>query len=328
MFAFVVERLVHALGVMLAVALVAFCLTNLVGDPVANLLPESAGPAERAALAAQLGLDRPLLAQAARFVWNAAQAEFGLSWRNLEPVAGLLATRLPATLELATVAMILALLVGIPAGVYTALNRDRPLARLIQAGSLIGISLPSFLTGIVLILLFAVELRWFAASGRGETVVLFGWWTTGLGTETGLRALVLPAVTLALFQATLVMRLVRSEMLEVLRTDFIRFARARGLTDRAVHFGHALKNTLVPVLTIVGLQLGSVIAFAIVTETVFQWPGLGLLLIQAITFGDMPVLAAYLILVSAMFVAINLMVDLLYRLVDPRVRIDRARALG
>jgi peptide/nickel transport system permease protein len=241
------------------------------------------------------------------------------------PVAEVLRTRVPATLELSLCAMVVALLVGVPAGVFTGLRRNSTIAQVIQAISLVGVSVPSFVTGILLILVFAVELGWFASFGRGDVVHL-GWWTTGLFTATGLRALILPTITLALFPATLIMRLVRAEMLEVLRTDYIRFARARGLTQRAVNFGHALRNTLIPVITITGLQLGSVIAFAILTETVFQWPGLGLLVVQAMTFGDIPVLSAYLLLVATLFVSINLVVDLLYYVVDPRLRLERSTA--
>jgi len=325
--AFALNRLVNAALVMLVVALIAFSLFAFVGDPVSSMLGDQAGAEQKAALARELGLDQPVWVQFLRFVGRALTGDFGMSYRNLQPVMEIILTRLPATLELSVAAMVLALAVGIPAGVYTGLHRDSKLSQAIQTVSLVGVSLPSFLTGIVLILVFSVELRWLASFGRGD-VVRFGWWSTGLLTESGLKALILPAITLALFQMTLIMRLVRSEMLEVLRTDYIKFARARGLTRRAVNFGHALKNTLVPVITITGLQLGSIMAFAIITETVFQWPGLGLLIIQAITFGDMPVLSAYLVLVSLMFVLINLSVDILYYFVDPRIRVDTAAALG
>jgi peptide/nickel transport system permease protein len=235
--------------------------------------------------------------------------------------------RLPATLELSFVAALFALVVGIPMGVYTALRRNSWLSTVFLTVSLIGVSLPTFLIGILLILVFAVQLGWLPSFGRGETVTI-GWWATGFLTASGLKALILPAITLGLFQMTLIMRLVRSEMLEVLRTDYIKFARARGLSDRAVHFGHALKNTLVPVITITGLQLGAIIAFAIITETVFQWPGMGLLFIQSVTFADVPVMGAYLMLIALFFVIINLVVDLLYYAVDPRLRIDRVAAAG
>jgi len=323
MLAFVLRRLVQAVIVMLAVAFIAFMLFQYVGDPVTNLLGQDATPEQRRQLRADLGLDRPFPVQFARFVGNAARGEFGLSLRQGRKVSSLMAERLPATLELALVAAALALLVGVPMGVYAALRRGRFGAQVLMTLSLLGVSLPTFLIGILLILVFAVTLKWLPSFGRGEVVAL-GPWTTGMLTVDGWKHLVLPAITLALFQLALIMRLVRAEMLEVLRADYIRFARARGLTDRAVHFGHALKNTLVPVITMTGLQLGSLIAFAIITEQVFQWPGMGLLFIQAIQFADIPVMAAYLCLISLIFVLINLGVDLLYFAVDPRLRIERA----
>ena len=325
MLAFVVRRLGQAVLVMLTVGLIAFALFRFVGDPVALMLGQDATPEQRQAMREELGLDRPFYVQYARFVARALRGEFGLSLKQLRPVSTLLKERLPATLELSFVAALFALVLGVPLGVYTALRRDTWLAHVFGALSLLGVSLPTFLIGILLILVFAVLLGWLPSFGRGDTVAL-GWWTTGFLTLSGLKALILPSITLGLFQMTLIQRLVRSEMLEVLRTDYIKFARARGLTDRAVNFGHALKNTLVPVITITGLQLGSIIAFAIITETVFQWPGMGLLFIQAVTFADIPVMAAYLCLIALFFVVINLAVDLLYYAVDPRLRADRALA--
>jgi peptide/nickel transport system permease protein len=310
---------------MLVVAFVAFSLFQYVGDPVLAMVGQDATPEQRDELRRDLGLDQPFHQQFARFVGNAAQGEFGLSFKQGRKVSTLLRERLPATLELSLAAAVLALALGIPMGVYTALRRGGWLANLMLAVSLVGVSLPTFLIGILLILLFAVVLGWLPSYGRGETVA-FGWWTSGLVTADGLRHLVLPAITLCLFQMTLIMRLVRAEMLEVLRTDYIRFARARGLSNRTIHFGHALKNTLVPVITIAGLQLGAIIAFAIITETVFQWPGMGLLFIQAVQSADIPVMAAYLCLIALVFVTINLVVDLLYFAVDPRLRADRAIA--
>jgi peptide/nickel transport system permease protein len=325
MLAFIARRLAQAMVVMAVVALVAFLLFQYVGDPVTNLLGQEATPEMRAQLRADLGLDQPAVVQFAHFVGNAVQGEFGLSLRQGRQVSALFAERLPATLELALVAAALALALGIPMGVVAALRRDTPLAQGLMALSLLGVSLPTFLIGILLILLFAVVLHWLPSFGRGEVVAL-GPWTTGLLTADGWRHLVLPALTLSVFQLALIMRLVRAEMLEVLRTDYIKFARARGLAERTVHFGHALKNTLVPVMTITGLQLGGLIAFAIITESVFQWPGMGLLFIQAVQFADIPVMAAYLCLISLIFVTINLVVDLLYFAVDPRLRIDRSAA--
>lgn len=323
MLAFILRRLAQAALVMLAVAFMAFMLFQYVGDPVLQVLGQDATPEQVAAVRAELGLDQPFFVQFWQFVLNALQGNFGMSIHQGVPVASLIAERFPATLELALVAAVLALAVGIPMGVYAALRRGTWLAQVFMTFSLLGVSLPTFLIGIVLILIFSVQLGWLPSFGRGEVTDLGGW-TTGLLSPKGWRHLVLPAVTLAIFQLTLIMRLVRAEMLEVLRTDYIKFARARGLSDRAVHFGHALKNTLVPVMTITGLQLGGLIAFAIITETVFQWPGMGLLFIQAVTFADIPVMAAYLCLIAFIFVVINLIVDLLYFAVDPRLRVDRA----
>jgi peptide/nickel transport system permease protein len=321
MAAFILRRLGQAILVMLAVGFIAFALFRFVGDPVLFMLGQDATPEDRARMTRQLGLDRPFYVQYATFVEQALHGEFGLSLRQVQPVSTLIKERLPATLELSIVAALFALAAGIPMGVYTALRRNSWLSHALLALSLIGVSLPTFLIGILLILVFSVYLGWLPSFGRGDTVAL-GWWTTGFLTASGLKALILPSITLGLFQMTLIQRLVRSEMLEVLRTDYIRFARARGLTDRAIHFGHALRNTLVPVITITGLQLGAIIAFAIITETVFQWPGMGLLFIQAVTFADVPVMAAYLCLIGLFFVIINLVVDLLYYAVDPRLRLQ------
>jgi peptide/nickel transport system permease protein len=319
MLAFILRRLGQAVFVMLAVGLIAFSLFRFVGDPVTFMLGQDATDAQRREVTRALGLDRPFYVQYASFVANAVQGEFGLSLRQVQPVSRLIVERLPATLELSLVAAFFALAAGIPMGVYTALRPRSWLSHVLLALSLAGVSLPTFLIGILLILVFSVQLGWLPSFGRGDTVAL-GWWTTGFLTASGLKSLILPSITLGLFQMTLIQRLVRSEMLEVLRTDYIRFARARGLTDRAVHFGHALKNTLVPVITITGLQIGAIIAFAIITETVFQWPGMGLLFIQAVSFADVPVMAAYLCLIGLFFVMINLAVDLLYYAVDPRLR--------
>ena len=318
---FLLNRLLQAIGVLVTVAFFAFLLFQYVGDPVVFLLGQDATPEQVRQLRAALGLDQSFLVQFQRFLFNAIQGEFGISLRQGTKVSTLIAERLPATLELALMAAALALLLGIPMGVYAALNRGRFGAQVLMTISLLGVSLPTFLIGILLILLFSVTLGWLPSFGRGDTVSI-GWWSTGLLSAAGWQHILLPAITLAIFQLTLILRLVRAEMLEVLRTDYIRFARARGLSTRAIHFGHALRNTLVPVLTITGLQLGGLIAFAIITETVFQWPGMGLLFIQAVSFADIPVMAAYLCLVSLIFVSINLMVDLLYAVVDPRIRID------
>lgn len=320
MLAFILRRLFQSLIVMLAVALIAFAMFRFVGDPVNQIVSLDTPQEQVAQIRKSLGLDEPVVVQFARYIYNAARLEFGVSYQFRLPVISLLGERAPATLELAFMSALFSLLVGIPMGVYTALRRDSILAKLFQTISLVGISLPTFLIGILLIYLFSVTLGLLPSFGRGEVVKLGGWWTTGLLTASGWKALILPSITLGLFQMTLIMRLVRAEMLEVLRTDYIKFARARGLKTRAIHFGHALKNTLVPVITIAGLQLGSIIAFAIITETVFQWPGMGLLFLKAVQQVDIPIMAAYLILISFLFVSINLIVDLLYAMVDPRLR--------
>ena len=328
MLALVIRRIAQSVFVMLAVALVAFTLFRFVGDPISQMVGQETSIAERERLREELGLNDSVVVQFVRFVDNTVHGNFGISYRIGRPVDELLKDRLPATLELSLIAALFSILVGIPMGIYTALHPDRFLSKVFLTVSLIGISLPTFLIGILLILLFGVVLGWLPTFGRGEVVEL-GFWTTGLLTTSGLKAIIMPAFTLGMFQLTLIMRLVRSEMLEVLRTDFIKFARARGLSDRAVNFGHALKNTLVPVITITGLQVGSIIAFAIITETVFQWPGMGLLFLQAIEFADIPIMSTYLILVALFFVIINLTVDLLYFAVDPRLRVERpASELG
>lgn len=321
MLSFIARRLLQSLIVMLVVALIAFSMFRYVGDPVAGMVGQDTTEAQRAQLRADLGLNDPFPVQFARFVGDALEGDFGVSYRQRRPVSSLIEERLPATLELSFVSALMALAFGIPMGIYTALRRRGVLAKSFMALSLAGISLPTFLIGILLILVFGVQLRWLPSFGRGEVISLGGW-STGLLTPSGLAALIMPAITLALFQMTLIMRLVRAEMLEVLRTDFIKFARARGLPERLINFRHALKNTMVPVITITGLQLGSIIAFSIITETVFQWPGMGLLFIQAISAVDIPVMAAYLVLIAFFFVVINLVVDLLYFAVDPRLRVQ------
>jgi peptide/nickel transport system permease protein len=319
MLAYVLRSLTQATLVMLAVAFIAFSMFRYVGDPVASIVGQDATMRDRQELAESLGLNDPFPIQFARFLGNAVQGDFGVSYRQGRPVADLLLERLPATLELALLSAFFALVIGLALGIYAALNRRGVIANLVMSLSLIGVSLPTFLIGIGLIFLFAVTLRWLPSFGRGE-VVAFGWWTTGLLTDSGRKSLIMPVITLGFYQLTLIMRLVRAEMLEVMRTEYIKFARARGLSDRAIHFRHALRNTMVPVVTITGLQLGSVIAFAIVTETVFNWPGLGALFVRSVEVVDIPVMAAYLMFVGLVFVVVNLIVDLLYFLLDPRLR--------
>ena len=319
MLSYIVRRVFQSVIVLLIVGLVAFSMFNFVGDPVDNMLGQERTQADIDRLRTQLGLDQPFPVQYWKFLTNAAEGNLGVSYRQGRPVAEIISERIPATLELAAVSGFFAILFGMIFGVFTAIRRDGVVANAIMTLSLIGVSLPTFLIGILLIYVFAVELDMLPSFGRGD-VTRVGWWTTGFLTTSGLKALILPSITLGLYQMTLIMRLVRSEMLEVLRQDYVRFARARGLSERAINFRHALKNTLVPVITVTGLQLGSIIAFAIITETVFQWPGVGLLFINAIQFVDIPVMAAYLMIISVMFVGINLAVDLLYVAIDPRLR--------
>ena len=323
MLAFIVQRLLQAIVVMLVVGIISFSLFQFVGDPVNNMLGPEGSTEQRERLRERLGLNDPIPLQFVHYLGNAARGEFGLSYRIGKPVDELLAERLPATIELVAVSAVIALLVGVPMGVYTGLKRNAWLSRVFLTVSLIGISLPTFVIGILMILVFGVWLGWLPTFGRGGVTDLWGW-ETSLLTLKGWSHIIMPAITLALFQLTLIMRLVRSEMLEVLRTDYIKFARARGLKSRAINFGHALKNTLVPVITITGLQIGSLLAFSIITETVFAWPGMGLLFLQAIQFVDIPVMSSYLVLMALFFVLINLAVDLLYYAVDPRLRVEHS----
>lgn len=320
MLAFVFNRLAQSFLVMAVVSVISFSLFNFVGDPVDNMVGQDASREDRQAIRDQLGLDDPILVQYGRFLGNAVQGEFGISYRIKRPVDTLIAERLPATLELVFISAIIALVLGIGLGVYTGIRRDSWISRVVLSGSLIGVSLPTFVIGLALIYLFAVTLRWLPSSGRSGLVDL-GFWKTSLLSIDGWRSIILPAITLSLFQVTMILRLVRAEILEVMRTDYIKFARARGLSERSINFVHALRNTLVPVITVIGLNIGSLIAFSVITETVFQWPGTGLMFIQSVDFVDVPIMAAYLCFVALLFVAINLIVDILYFIVDPRIRL-------
>ena len=320
MLSHILRRLAQSFLVMAAVSLISFSLFNFVGDPVNNMVGQEATREDRIRIRQELGLDDPVFTQYARFVRNAIQGDFGLSYRIKRPVGELIKERLPATLELVFVSAIIALVVGISAGVYTGIRRNGFLSKSILSTSLVGVSLPTFIIGIGLIYLFAVTLRWLPSSGRAGVVEL-GWWKTSFLTVDGWRSIILPAITLSLFQLTMILRLVRAEMLEVMQADYIKFARARGLSERAINFVHALKNTLVPVITIIGLNIGGLIAFSVITETVFQWPGTGLMFIQAVDFADIPIMAAYLCFVALVFVVVNLVVDLLYIVIDPRIRL-------
>ncbi|MCJ8150150.1 ABC transporter permease (plasmid) [Shinella sp. H4-D48] len=320
MIALVIRRLLQSLAVMLVVSLLAFVMFRYAGDPVNQMVGAETTSAERQAVRESLGLDQPTLVQFARYVGRVVTLDFGVSYQFRQPVTKLLAERLSATLELSFVAALISLFAGIVLGVYSALNPRGRISSLLQSVSLVGVSLPTFLIGILLIYIFSVSLGWLPAFGRNGLIPVTENWSTGLLTIEGWKSLLLPAITLGLFQMTLIMRLVRSEMLEVLRTDFIKFGVARGLPRARLYFRHALKNTLVPVITVVGLQIGSIIAFSIITETVFQWPGMGLLFLQAVQNVDIPIISTYLLLIALLFVTVNLIVDLIYNLIDPRLK--------
>lgn len=320
MLAFMTRRLAQSVFVMLVVAVIAFAMFNYVGDPIHNMVGQQTTMEEREQLREELGLNDPFYIQFGRFLGNAVKGDFGISYRQGRKVSDLIAEHMPATLELSLVALIFALGVGIPMGVYTGIHKNSWLSKIFLSTSLIGVSLPTFLIGVLLMWLFAIELKWLPSSGRGEVIQLGEWWTSGFFTVSGLKSLILPSITLGLLQMTMITRLVRSEMLEILRTDYIKFARARGLPDKLIYFRHALKNTLIPVITIAGLQIGTIIAFAIITESVFSWPGIGNMFLLAIQNVDIPVMAAYLIFVGLIFVVVNLVVDVLYFSVDPRLK--------
>jgi peptide/nickel transport system permease protein len=320
---YITNRVLQSVAVMLVTAFVCFILFNYVGDPINNMVGQETTIHDREALREKLGLNDPNVVQFFRFIKNALRGDFGISYRLQRPVKDLILERLPATLELVLISAVLALVLGIPLGIYTGINRDTWTSRAILAGSLLGVSLPTFIIGILLIFIFSVNLGLLPSYGRGEVVRIFDWWSTGFLTAGGLKAIILPAITLCLYQLTLILRIVRAEMMEVLLTDYIKFARARGLTERAINFDHALKNTLIPVITVAGLQIGSLIAFSIITETVFQWPGMGSLFIQAVHFVDIPIMVAYLVIVALVFVTINFIVDLLYFVIDPKLRMSR-----
>ncbi len=323
MLSFIFRRLLQSIFVMLAVSLIAFSLFRFVGDPVAQMVGQETSIEDQENLRERLGLNDPLTTQYIRFLGNLTKGDFGFSYRTRQPVSEMILSRMPATLELGLVSLVISLLVGIPAGIYTALKRGGVLANAILITTLVGISVPTFVIGIFLIYLFGVELGWLPTFGRAGTVQL-GWWQTSFLTWEGWKSLLLPGITLGVYQLTLTMRLVRAEMQDVLKTDFVKFATARGINYRSLYLNHAFRNTLVPVVTIIGLQLGGIIAFSIVTESVFQWPGMGLLFLDSIRYVDIPVMSVYLVLIALMFVVINLVVDMLYFAIDPRVRLKSA----
>ena len=305
---------------MIVVAFVSFSLFNFVGDPVISLTGEDSSIERQAEFREAIGLNDPVYIQFSRFLGNVIQGDFGISYQLKREVSDLIAERMPATLELVFVSALLAIIVGVILGVYTGIHRDSFISNIILVVSLAGVSLPTFIIGIMLIYLFSVILGVLPSFGRGEVVDL-GLWSTGFLTVSGLKALILPSVTLSLFQMTYVIRLVRAEMMEILQTDYIKFAKARGIKKNTINYKHALKNGLIPVNTITGIIIGTLIAFSIITETVFQWPGMGLLFINAVYFVDIPIMSAYMIMVAFIFVMINFIVDITYYFIDPRIRI-------
>jgi peptide/nickel transport system permease protein len=320
MIGYFLKRILQSIVVVLVVSVVVFVILYHAGDPVRLLLPPDATQQQMEELRHHLGLDQPFAVQYWRFLHNALRGDLGTSFAFNQPAIGLILERVPATLELAVTAMALSVLMGIPAGMYAAIRPQSWGAKLIMTVSLFGISMPVFWLGIVLILVFSVLLGWLPSSGRGETVLIAGL-RSGLFTLDGLRHLLMPAFTIAVFQLALNVRLVRAGMLEVMLQDFVKFLKAKGLSERRVVFIHALKNILIPVVTVLGLQLGSLIAFAVVTESIFAWPGIGKLVIDSIHALDRPVVLAYLLVVAMLFVCLNFVVDLLYTFLDPRIRL-------
>ncbi len=325
MLAYFIRRVGQALLTVAVMATIVFLSIYAVGNPVDILANPNADAKEMAEIAARLGLDRPLHEQFGLFVWNALHGDLGRSFVFNEPALKLIAQRMPATLELALVALLLSIFIGIPLGVWAGLRPESISGRSIMTGSILGFSLPNFWIGLMLILLFAVELRWLPSGGRGPTTTVLGLPVTFLTWE-GLRHLMLPALTLALYKASLVVRLARAGTREAMLQDYVRFARAKGISPTRIVLVHVLKNIMIPVVTVLGLELGSMIAFAVVTETVFAYPGMGKLLIDSIGRLDRPVIVAYLMMVVVVFVVINLVVDLIYAALDPRVRLTEVEA--
>ncbi len=319
MFNYFLKRLFQSVLVMLIVAFVSFSLFNFVGDPVNNMVGQEASDERREEIRDKLGINDPIYVQFFTFTKNIIKGNFGISYQLKRPVSELISERLPATIELVLISALLAITVGVLLGVYTGINRDSYLSKIILIISLAGVSLPTFIIGIMLIYLFSVILGVLPSFGRGQVIDL-GFWTTGFLTLSGLKALILPSITLSLFQMTYVIRLVRAEMMEILQTDYIKFAKARGIKQNVINYKHALKNGLIPVITITGINIGTLIAFSIITETVFQWPGMGSLFINAVYFVDIPIMSAYMIMVAFIFVMINFIVDITYYFIDPRIR--------
>ena len=315
------RRLMQAVLVVLAMTMIVFIGVNVIGDPVEILISPEADQAERIRIIHNLGLDQPLWLQYAYFLWNALHGDFGRSFVFNEPALRLIAERMPATMELAVTAVLLSIVLGIPLGLYAGLRPNSLIGRGVKAGSILGFSLPSFWVGLMLIMVFAVQLGWLPSTGRGATRELFGVQWSFL-TWDGLQHLAMPAFNLALGNIALVLRLTRAGVRENLPMDYVKFAHAKGLTPVRVVFVHVMKNILIPIVTVIGLEFGSTIAFAVVTESVFAWPGMGKLIIDSINVLDRPVIVAYLMMIVLLFITINLLVDLLYTVLDPRVRLE------
>jgi peptide/nickel transport system permease protein len=322
MITWLIRRLIQACFVVLAMTVIVFVGVHVIGNPVDILISPEADQAERARIIASMGLDQPLWRQYAYFLWDALHGDLGRSFVFNEPALKLIAQRMPATLELAVTAVLFSVIFGVPLGLYAGLKPNGFLGRAIMAGSILGFSLPSFWVGLMLIMVFAVQLGWLPSTGRGATETIFGVPWSFL-TIDGLRHMFLPALNLSLFNISLVLRLSRAGVRETLPMDFVKFARAKGLSPARVVFVHVLKNIMIPVVTVLGLELGSTIAFAVVTESIFAWPGMGKLIIDSINVLDRPVIVAYLMMIVLLFIVINLVVDILYMLLDPRVRLER-----
>jgi peptide/nickel transport system permease protein len=319
MFAFVIRRISQAIFVMLIISLVGFSIKNQIGDPVRDMVGERVTPAEREALRDRLGLNDPFTAQYLRFARNAIKGDLGLSFFHKKPALTVIASKAPATLELVLGAALIIIFVSLPVGVFTAIYPRSRFSRFIMSFSTLGVSIPVFLTAILLIYIFSVELNWLPSYGRGETVAIGGW-DSGLFTVDGLKHLILPSFSLASIMLPLFIRLIRSEMMEVLETEYIKFAWAKGLSRKRIWFVHAFKNTLLPVITVFGVQIGIMFAFTILTETVFQWQGMGFMFLEAVERSDISLLVAYLMVVGAVFVVVNTFVDIIYGLVNPTIR--------
>lgn len=321
MLAFLARRLVQALIVMFVISLISFSIQDNLGDPLREMVGQSVSEAERQQLRDELGLNDPFLTQYGRFLSKAVQGDLGQSYFFKEPALDVILAKLPATLELTFGATLLIIVISIPAGVYAAIRPDSFLTRIILGFSILGISVPVFLTAIFSIYLFSIELGWLPSYGRGELIHVWGPWETGYLNKDGLLHLILPCFALASIMLPLFIRLIRSEMVEVLHTEYVKFAKAKGLRKYRIYFLHALKNTMLPVVTVGGVQIGTMVAYTILTETVFQWPGMGFLFLEAVNRVDTPLIVAYLIVVGAIFVVVNTIVDLIYGLINPTVRL-------